>query len=160
MTITVSSWFLNKFMLVDQLCSPALLNQAANWLWHPAKMFQPHAPHAPAQKSLPATESWHFTSFELASQAQFHFMDRARVACTYILNKVTARHTKLASFPKICKPRGFGFGVGRVRLPNRMNFRKNSKRPLAPPPHFRKIMLQFVYNGFGRIYMQEGTRAR
>ena len=79
MTITVSSWFLNKFMLVDQLCSAALLNQAANWLWHPAKMFQPHAPHAPAQKSLPATESWHFTSFKLASQAQFHFMDRATV---------------------------------------------------------------------------------
>ena len=35
---------------------------------------------------------------------------------------------------------------GRVLLPNRMNFRKNSKRP-SPPPlptrHFRKIMLQF-----------------
>ena len=32
-------------------------------------------------------------------------------ACTYILDKVTARHTKLASFPEICKPRGFWFGV-------------------------------------------------
>ena len=32
-------------------------------------------------------------------------------ACTYILNKVTARHTKLASFPEICKLRGFWFGV-------------------------------------------------
>ena len=32
-------------------------------------------------------------------------------ACTYILNKVTARHTKLAFFPEICKLRGFWFGV-------------------------------------------------
>ena len=32
-------------------------------------------------------------------------------ACTYILDKVTAWHTKLASFPEICKPRGFWFGV-------------------------------------------------
>ena len=33
---------------------------------------------------------------------------------------------------------------GRVRLPNPMNFRKNSKRPLSPlPPDFRKIRLQF-----------------
>ena len=31
--------------------------------------------------------------------------------CTYILDKVTARHTKLASFPEICKLRGFWFGV-------------------------------------------------
>ena len=27
--------------------------------------------------------------------------------------------------------------------PQRMNFRKSSKRPLTPPPHFRKIMLRF-----------------
>ena len=26
--------------------------------------------------------------------------------------------------------------------PKRMNFRKSSKRPLTPPPHFRKIILQ------------------
>ena len=32
---------------------------------------------------------------------------------------------------------------GRVRLPKRMNFWKNSKRPLTPPPLFRKIRLQF-----------------
>ena len=41
-------------------------------------------------------------------------------------------------------------------LPKRMNFRKSSKRPMTPPPHFRKIMLQIfseihdrriVYNG-------------
>ena len=33
---------------------------------------------------------------------------------------------------------------GRVRLPDQMNFWKNSKRPLTPPPpHFWKIMLQF-----------------
>ena len=30
---------------------------------------------------------------------------------------------------------------GRVRLPKLMNFRKNSKRPFTPPPHFRKIIL-------------------
>ena len=45
---------------------------------------------------------------------------------------------------------------GRLPLPKRMNFRKSSKRPLTPPPHFRKVMLQIfseihdrsiVYNG-------------
>ena len=31
-----------------------------------------------------------------------------------------------------------------MALPKRMNFRKNSKRPLTPPPpHFRKIILRF-----------------
>ena len=40
---------------------------------------------------------------------------------------------------------------GRVMLPNRMNFWKNSKRP-SPPPYFWKIMLQFFYDGYGRIY--------
>ena len=32
---------------------------------------------------------------------------------------------------------------GRVTLPNQMNFRKSSKRPLTPPPHFRKVTLRF-----------------
>ena len=42
---------------------------------------------------------------------------------------------------------------GRIPLPNRMNFWKNSKRPLTPlPPHLWKIMLQIFYNGYGRIY--------
>ena len=27
-----------------------------------------------------------------------------------------------------------------------INFRKNSKRPLTPPPHLRKIMLQIFYD--------------
>ena len=27
--------------------------------------------------------------------------------------------------------------------PKRMNFWKSSKQPLTPPPHFRKVMLQF-----------------
>ena len=41
----------------------------------------------------------------------------------------------------------------RITPPNRMNFRKNSKRPSTPAPtHFRKIMLQFFYDGYGRIY--------
>ena len=31
----------------------------------------------------------------------------------------------------------------RLPLPKRMNFRKSSKRPLTPPPHFRKIILRF-----------------
>merc|ERR550532_2534341 len=48
------------------------------------------------------------------------------------------------------------FPKGRAALPKRMNFWKSSKRPLIPPPHFRKIMLRFfsgihdlrsVYNG-------------
>ena len=32
---------------------------------------------------------------------------------------------------------------GRVAVPKRMNLRKNFKRHLTPPPHFRKIILQF-----------------
>ena len=48
---------------------------------------------------------------------------------------------------------------GRVTLPNLMNFRKNSKRPLTPPPHFWKIILQifimnmvaFMQGGIGHI---------
>ena len=40
---------------------------------------------------------------------------------------------------------------GRVGLPNRMNFRKNSKRP-STPPHFQKIILQMFYKGYGCIY--------
>ena len=40
---------------------------------------------------------------------------------------------------------------GWVGLPNWMNFRKNSKRP-STHPHFRKIMLQFLYNGYGCTY--------
>ena len=31
---------------------------------------------------------------------------------------------------------------GSLSVPKRMNFRKRSKRPLTPPPHFRKIILQ------------------
>ena len=44
------------------------------------------------------------------------------------------------------------FTKGRVRLPNRMNFRKNSKWPLTPPPSFLEIILQFFYNRYGYIY--------
>ena len=32
---------------------------------------------------------------------------------------------------------------GRIPLPNLINFWKNSKRPLTPPLHFWKIILQF-----------------
>ena len=47
-------------------------------------------------------------------------------------------------------------GKGSRPHPKRMNFRKSSKGPLTPPPHFRKVMLQIfseihdgsiVYNG-------------
>ena len=31
---------------------------------------------------------------------------------------------------------------GRMGTPKRMKLRKSSKRPLTPPPHFRKIMLR------------------
>ena len=37
---------------------------------------------------------------------------------------------------------------GRVAIPNQMNFRKNSKGPSTPPPHLRKIILQFFYDGY------------
>ena len=40
---------------------------------------------------------------------------------------------------------------GRMALPNWMNFRKQSEQP-STPPHFRNIMVQFFYNGYGRIY--------
>ena len=33
---------------------------------------------------------------------------------------------------------------GRMAPPKRMNLRKNSKRPLTPPPHFRKIILRIL----------------
>ena len=32
---------------------------------------------------------------------------------------------------------------GKLSVPNLMNFRKTSKRPLTPPPYFRKKMLRF-----------------
>ena len=41
---------------------------------------------------------------------------------------------------------------GRMALPRRMNFRKNSKRPLTPL-HFRKSISQISYNGYGCIYI-------
>ena len=41
---------------------------------------------------------------------------------------------------------------GKMAAQNRMDFQKNSKRPSTPPPPLRKIMLQFFYNGYGRIY--------
>ena len=33
-------------------------------------------------------------------------------------------------------------GKGQMASPKRMIFRKSSKRPLTPPPHFRKIILR------------------
>ena len=41
---------------------------------------------------------------------------------------------------------------GRIPLQNHMNFWKTSKRPLTTPPHFWKIMFQFLYNGYARRY--------
>ena len=40
---------------------------------------------------------------------------------------------------------------GRVAAPNWMNFRENPNG-LRPPPHFRKIMLQTLYDRYGCIY--------
>ena len=34
---------------------------------------------------------------------------------------------------------------GSLPTPKRMNFRKSSKRPLTPPPHFRKIILRIFH---------------
>ena len=53
-------------------------------------------------------------------------------------------HIKAKLFSKrICK----SLIKGRVAPPKQMNFRKSSKRPW-PAPHFRKIMLQFVFFKF------------
>ena len=51
------------------------------------------------------------------------------------------------AFCSLCRGKiwenGTGVAKGRVASPKRLNFRKSSKWPLTPPPHFRKIMLQF-----------------
>ena len=47
---------------------------------------------------------------------------------------------------------------GRVRLTNRMNFRKSSKRLLTPPPHFRKVTLRFLRQNCDKsayVHMEE-----
>ena len=41
-----------------------------------------------------------------------------------------------------------------TRLKGRMNFRKNSKRPLTPPLIFGKLCFNFFYNGHGWIYLR------
>ena len=48
---------------------------------------------------------------------------------------------------------------GRVPLPNRMNFWKNSKRPLTPPLIFGKLCCKFFIMDMV-AYMQGGMRAR
>ena len=45
---------------------------------------------------------------------------------------------------------------GRRPLPKLMNFRKSSKRPLTPPPHFRKVMLQFFSEIFDQSIVYNG----
>ena len=46
---------------------------------------------------------------------------------------------------------------GRMTSPKLMNFRKSSKRPLTPPPHFRKIMLRFSRQNCDKsAYVQYG----
>ena len=46
---------------------------------------------------------------------------------------------------------------GRMTSPKRMNFWKSSKRPLTPPPHFRKIMLRFSRQNCDKsAYVQYG----
>ena len=49
--------------------------------------------------------------------------------------------------------------LGRVTLPYRMNFRKNSKRPLTPPLIFGKSCCKFVIMDMV-AYMQGGMRVR
>ena len=44
------------------------------------------------------------------------------------------------------------FTMGRVRLPNRMIFWKNSKRPSNHPPIFLEIILQIFYDRYGCIF--------
>ena len=41
---------------------------------------------------------------------------------------------------------------GRVPLPNRMNFCKNSKRPLTSPPPFSENYVAIFYDRYGCIY--------
>ena len=54
-----------------------------------------------------------------------------------------------------------------MAVPNRMIFDKFQTVFDPLPPHFRKIMLQFFYNGYGRIYakryeaeVSENSRSR
>ena len=51
----------------------------------------------------------------------------------------------------LCVPKG------RMASPKLMNFRKSSKRPLTPPPHFRKIILRFSRQNCDKsAYVQYG----
>ena len=47
---------------------------------------------------------------------------------------------------------------GRMAVPNRINFRKSSKQPLNPPPHFQKIMLQFFLGKFSQEALFTGRQ--
>ena len=49
---------------------------------------------------------------------------------------------------------------GRARLPKRMNFWKNSKRPLNPPPSFLENYIAIFFIIDMVAYMQGGMRAR
>ena len=72
--ITVSGWFLNKVMAEDQLRCLIKLPSLFDIL-------QKYSEHMLSPKSSPTSEllqCLHFTSFKLASQAQFHFMDKGR----------------------------------------------------------------------------------
>ena len=46
------------------------------------------------------------------------------------------------------------YAEGRMAVPNRMNFRKNSKRPSTLPPSFVENYVAIFYNEYGRIYVR------
>ena len=52
------------------------------------------------------------------------------------------------------------YAEGRMAVPNRMNFRKNSKRPSILPPSFSENYFAFFFIMDMAEYMQGGTRAR
>ena len=95
---------------------------------------------APVMSVFPTFFSW-----ELQSHFTFYLFGKLCKGCchrNFILGKGSKKKWNFF----------MTFAIkGRIPLPNRMNFWKNSKRPLTPSPHFWKIMLQFLYNGYGRI---------
>ena len=98
--ITVSGWFLSKVMAEDQLRCLIKLPSLFDIL-------QKYSEHMLSPKSSPTSEllqCLHFTTFKLASQAQFHFMDKGRnrnsasVFCSFIVFEVIAGQTSLSAF--------------------------------------------------------------
>ena len=106
------------------------------WQWRSlsCRNFPPHGLYDGAQPTLPLAlvgEKCHSEHFRPLS----HISEIELACCNPTLNNTIIIIIIILLLSYICK--------GRVRLLYRMNFWKNSKRPLNPPPHFWKIILQF-----------------